>query len=289
LLRTSARQWIDAIERWTDWMRSAGARPHTLALRRYQLGRLGQDHLNRSPWRLSTADLAGWLGAQRWSIETRRSYLAAVRSFYRWAVEVARKVKRNPAAGLQTIRARRGVPRPTPDQVVAAALERASDRDRLIILLAAHAGLRRAEIAALPWDHIDDAAIRVEGKGGQIRLVPLAAQLGTELAAERARRDTGSHGTGYRYMSAGDHCWIFPGQLAGEHLTPERVGKVVSRLLGGRWSCHTLRHRFATRAYAGTRDLLAVQQLLGHSSPAITRRYTQTPDGALMAAVEAAA
>jgi site-specific recombinase XerD len=63
----------------------------------------------------------------------------------------------------------------------------------------------------------------------------------------------------------------------------------MSALLGPGWTAHSLRHRFATRAYAGERDLLTVQQLLGHSSVATTQRYTQIPDDALRRAVMAVA
>lgn len=286
--RASTQQWIDAIEAWTDWQRAAGARPHTLRLRRYQLARLAQDHLHRSPWRLTTADLSAWLASKGWATETLRGYRSAVRSFYAWGVRSDR-VRRDPAAGLPRVRQHVGPPRPTPDRVFAAALERASDRDRLILMLAAYAGLRRTEIATLRWSYLDDGALRVDGKGGKVRLVPLVDALAAELAAELERRAAGGHGSGYRYMAAGDGGWIFPGQGTGAHLTPGRVGKVAGELLGPGWSIHTLRHRFGTRAYAGTRDLLAVQLLMGHSSPVTTRRYTQTPDGALRAAVESAA
>jgi site-specific recombinase XerD len=55
------------------------------------------------------------------------------------------------------------------------------------------------------------------------------------------------------------------------------------------WTAHTLRHRFATVAYAGERDLLAVQVLLGHSKPETTRLYVLIPDASLRAAVAWAA
>ncbi|HET6299160.1 MAG TPA: site-specific integrase, partial [Kribbella sp.] len=57
------------------------------------------------------------------------------------------------------------------------------------------------------------------------------------------------------------------------------------RLLLGDWTGHSLRHRFASAAYAVDRDLRAVQELLGHSKPETTARYVATPDGALRAAV----
>lgn len=48
---------------------------------------------------------------------------------------------------------------------------------------------------------------------------------------------------------------------------------------------HTLRHRFATRLYAHTRDVLLVQEALGHASPATTRRYIPYNSERMRAAV----
>jgi integrase/recombinase XerC len=54
------------------------------------------------------------------------------------------------------------------------------------------------------------------------------------------------------------------------------------------WIMHTLRHRFSSRAYRGTRNLRAVQVLLGHSSIATTERYCAVDDDEIRAAMEAA-
>jgi integrase len=66
------------------------------------------------------------------------------------------------------------------------------------------------------------------------------------------------------------------------------VSKLLSRALPPGWTGHTLRHRLATAAYGGTRDLLAVSALLGHSRPETTQRYVRLPDDAIRAAVAAA-
>jgi len=67
------------------------------------------------------------------------------------------------------------------------------------------------------------------------------------------------------------------------------VGARIKRLLGPQYSAHTLRHRFATFAYSADRDLLSVQQLLGHSRPETTARYTALAADALRTAAARAA
>lgn len=279
--------WHQAVTYWSAWLVASGARPRTVELRRYQIGHLAEAHLNRSPWSLRSNDLAAWLADQNWSPETRKSYRSALRSFYGWAV-AAGETRHNPAANLQPVRTLTPPPRPVPEHVLERALAGANDRDRLILLLAAYAGLRRAEIASLRWADVGAAALRVRGKGGRVRLVPLHPRLATELAGERERRRAGRFGSGYRdrYLEPCGCGCVFPGQSGGT-LTAGHVGVVARRALGDGWTAHALRHRFATRAYAGSRDLLAVQALLGHSDPITTKRYTDLSNDSLAAAVAA--
>jgi integrase/recombinase XerC len=82
--------------------------------------------------------------------------------------------------------------------------------------------------------------------------------------------------------------WLFPTGFGG-HITPDAVGRLVSRILPDGWTMHTLRHRFATRAYRrGTHNLRAVQVLLGHESIATTERYLAVDDAEIRAAMVAA-
>lgn len=60
---------------------------------------------------------------------------------------------------------------------------------------------------------------------------------------------------------------VFHNPTTGGPITPQHLGKLVAAALPGRWTAHTLRHRFATSAYAAERVLRAVQELLGHVSP----------------------
>ncbi len=114
-------------------------------------------------------------------------------------------------------------------------------------------------------ESLDGWVLCVHGKGGKTRMLPLVDDVARRLRA----RPKG---------------YAFPGQIDG-HLSPAHVGKLIARVLPDHWTAHTLRHRFATAAYRADRDLIAVQQLLGHSSVATTQRYTALPNDALRRAV----
>lgn len=282
----TAEQWADAINAWQAWL-STYMRPATVRLRTYQLRHIAERHLDVSPWRLSTDNLARYMCAYSWAPETLKGCRSALRSFYQWAV-VTGRTGRNPAAQLASIRVPDALPRPAPDDAFRRALEVSNDRTRLMLLLARRAGLRAGEIAALRLRDIDQLyhQLIVPGKGGKARRVPIANDLRAELYAELARRRAGEHGTGYRYH-AGLRRWLFPGSRGGP-IQAGSVSRVLSRVLG-ELTAHQLRHAFATAAHAGTHDLLAVQQLLGHSRLETTVRYTRLTNDALWSAVHAAA
>lgn len=264
--------WAEPLRAWGAWLTAAGRPSTTRRQRDYQLRRAAQAFHRKSPWDVTTDELLEWLAAQSWGPESRRAYRAALRSFYGWA-HAAGRTTHNPAADLPAVRAVDHPPRPTPELVLQSALAAADDRTRLMILLGARQGLRRGEIAQVRTDDVQRDiygwTIRIRGKGNRVRVVPLLQ----EVRAALSTLDPG---------------WAFPGQING-HLSPEHVGKLLSRALGPGWSGHTLRHRFASAAYAPGRDLLAVQRLLGHAKLDTTRGYVRLPDDALRAAIAGAA
>lgn len=115
----------------------------------------------------------------------------------------------------------------------------------------------------------DGPALRVLGKGNKLRVLPLPADLADMIRALRPD-------------------WVFPGRWAGRSMSDDAVGDILSRLLGPGFSGHSLRHRFATKAYGATHDILAVQQLLGHASPATTMGYVRVDQADLRRAALAA-
>lgn len=277
-------RWVDPIDGFVAWGRSGNRTEGTLQVRRWWLRRLAE--VAADPWAVTTQQLATWLSNPDWSAETKRAGRASVRSFYRWAV-VAGHIDRSPAEDLDSVLVARALPRPAPDAALRAALAVADDRQRLAIKLAAYAGLRRAEIAALHTRQIGATDLLIVGKGGHHRRVPLHPDLADELCAELARRRDGRHGSGWSGRWVSEHGYLFPSDQDPGPITAGHMGVLISSCLPDGWTTHTLRHRFATAAYGAQRDLRAVQELLGHAKPETTARYAAVPDGALATAVAA--
>jgi integrase/recombinase XerC len=259
--------WENAIRDYLDYLAASGAAASTVKLRRYYLARLSTS-LSTCPWDVTAEDLVHFQATPGWKPETRKSARTTIRGFYAWAYET-RRISSNLAASLPRVKVPAGTPKPTPVDVVAKAVQQADRDGRLMILLAVLAGLRRSEIASLhSRDIVADIvghSLRITGKGGKTRTVPLHPRLVHELGG----REPG---------------FIFPGKDGG-HLSALWVGKKLARLLGGGWSGHTLRHRFSTSAYEVGHDLLSVQALMGHSSPTTTKRYTALDDESLRATI----
>jgi integrase len=263
---------------WLLWLESSRKPATTLYLRGYHLRRFSQHHRDRSPWEITDDDAARWLTSFDWAVETTRSYLASLRSFYSWA-HAKGLILANPIALLPAITPPAGKPRPAPEQVFRNALLtalQANDRRLwLMLMLAGTEGLRRGEICQVHTNDVElDTAdggwnLRVHGKGRKIRIVPLIDELSREI----------------RRMPPG---FLFPGRIDG-HLSPAYVGKLISAALPEGITAHPLRHRFAGKAYELERDIRAVQELLGHTSVRTTQIYTPVPVGALRSAVHAAA
>ncbi len=256
-------EWATEISSWAASLRAGGREESSIRTRTDHVRWLAAWAGERGPWELTLEDLVEWMGSKTWASETRRNVRSSLRGFYTWGVKM-RRITENPATDLPPVKAGQPLPRPTPDMVLREALAAATPRERLMIELAGQCGLRRAEVAQIHTrDVLQDLggwSLLVHGKGRKERLVPLRPAIAARIVAL---------GPGY----------IFPGD-DGRHLSPRWVGKLIAKRLPGEWTMHSLRHRFATLAYAVDRDVFVVQDLLGHASPATTRRYVRLPDDA---------
>lgn len=263
--------WSIAIADFLAFLAVAGSPVSTIETRRQHLNRCAR-RIGVDPWQVGGVDLLRYVGEAEWSSETRRGHRSTLRVFYAWAVETGR-VGASPALVLPKVPPAPPRPKPTPDHAYTNALAVASRRERLMLRLGAEVGLRRAEVAQVHsrdlFEDLTGWSLVVHGKGGKERLMPITDGIAVEL----------------RLLPRG---FAFPGRDHG-HLSPRWVGTMVGRLLPEGHTMHGLRHRFATRSYEVDRDLAVVQELLGHASPATTRRYVAVGRDRLRATVEAAA
>lgn len=266
------RSWSDALHLWESSARASGQPQTTIKTRRQHLGQLARA-FPHGPESVDVAGLLRFVGQHDWATETRRGRYATYRVFFSCCAEHG-LIASSPAAKLPRVKPGQARPRPVPDDVYADAVLTVPPRERVMMRLAAEAGLRRAEVAVVHVSRdmerdLGGWSLRVHGKGDKVRVVPLPASLAIELR---------QRGPGF----------AFPGDDGG-HLSPRWVGKLVTNALPDGWTMHTLRHRFATRAYAHERDTFVVQELLGHASPATTRRYVKITSDALRRTVESLA
>lgn len=259
-MNTIPEAWAVELTRWRRQQIAAGMSDQSIALRHHHVTRLARWAAPRGPYELDEDDLLEWLGEQTWARETRRSVRSSLRTFYGWAVLKGRTGD-NPALELPTVKPSPPSPHPTPRAAYDRALAFSGRRERAMLRLAAKDGMRRAEVAQVHRRDIvqqdDGYWLRVHGKGGRERHVPLERSLAAELL------ELCFAGGGY----------AFPGNDDG-HLSARWVGKMISRLLPDGYGMHSLRHRAATdfhRESGG--DLLLTQRFLGHASPATTQLY----------------
>ncbi|MGC9220420.1 MAG: tyrosine recombinase XerC [Solirubrobacteraceae bacterium] len=224
--------------------------------------------------------------------------LAAVRALFRVQQELGR-LAQNPADLLSAPKRPRNLPRvPRGDEVqtlldripVGTALQQ---RDRALFELAYACGLRAQELVTLDLDAVDFDAetVRVEGKGGKTRIVPVGEPALVQLARYLQRgRPALRAGRGADAAAQGEPLFI---SKSGRRLSTSDIRRrlrvwtaSLRQELPGLADTHphTLRHSFATHLLEGGADLRAIQALLGHSTISTTQVYTRVETKRLRAA-----
>ena len=194
--------WSAALERFDDWQRARGLREKTRRAYGVDLGQLAAWAGSRdlTPTELGHRDLrrfAGVVSERGAARSTVARKLAAIRSFYRQLVERG-ELEANPADLVSSPKKDAYLPRVLKPAELAELLERipASTpldlRDRAMLELAYAAGLRAEELVSLDTRSVDADAeeVRVEGKGGRTRVVPVGEYAGKALDRYLARGRT---------------------------------------------------------------------------------------------------
>ena len=224
-------------------------------------------------------DYLAWRMGEGYSARSNARLLSALRAFFGWQV---RRGERNddPTALLDPPRLPRSLPKALAESQIEALLT-APDvdtprglRDRAMLELMYACGLRVSELVGLPATGVNlrQGVLRVVGKGGRERLVPLGEEARHWL--ERYLAQSRPALVGKRTLAP---LFLTP---AGEAPTRQQFWHVVKRQAAAagidprRISPHGLRHSFATHLLNHGADLRALQMLLGHSSLSTTQIYT---------------
>ena len=209
--------------------------------------------------------------------------LVAVRGLHRF-LALEGELDTDPADGLAPPRPPSRLPKAITLEEVERLLDAASVgdtpaalRDRALLELLYATGARISEAVGLDVDDLadldgGDAVVRLRGKGGKERLVPVGSYAARALSAwlVRARPGMAAAGRGTPAVFLNQRGGRLSRQSAWAVLraSAERAG------LEGHLSPHTLRHSFATHLLDGGADVRVVQELLGHASVTTTQVYT---------------
>lgn len=260
---------------------------------RFLTGHLGGLSSAASLSRVTIGDFRAYLAEQRLRGLSARSLsraVSALRSFFRWLEEVE-GIACPSVEGLATPKTQRGLPRPVDPgdaQALLSAVEQhhpdawIGARDAAVLGLLWGAGLRISEALGLRWGAAPlGQSVDVVGKGSKRRRVPVLPVVSSGIETYRAACP---------YQPKPEDP-LFLGARGGA-LRPELVRRAMAEArtalgLPSSATPHALRHAFATQILAGSGDLRAVQELLGHARLSTTQVYTAVEQSRLAAVYDA--
>jgi integrase/recombinase XerC len=243
---------------------------------------------------VTTSEIRAWMARERGDGLGPRSLarkLSAVKSFYRWLAE-REGLDVTAILSARAPKFQRSLPRPLASDAAKAVIGAVGDqderpwvaaRDTAVITLLYGCGLRISEALAMTTDDLPlGASLRILGKGGKERLVPLIAP---------ARQAVERYVDLFPYpIEAGAP--LFRG-VRGGALSPRVVQKSMAQArmalgLPSSATPHAMRHSFATHLLSAGGDLRSIQDLLGHASLSTTQVYTAVDTARLMEVYDAA-
>lgn len=245
---------------WVRSMRRRNLSPSTIT-KRASVARRLSIHAGCDLIYVTTDQIEDWLDSRDNAVRTRYIDISHLASFFRWAIR-EEFTDHDPTQRIDRPKVHVGIPRPIDTGDLRRALMQSPNAELTAMLhLAAFAGLRCAEIAALDWGDINGNLMLIHGKGGKERVVPVHPLI---LRSLRTLPDRRAHGPVFGIPA---------------HRVSHRISHHMNRC-GIVATAHQCRHWFATAAYeASGHDLRMVQELLGHSSPTTTAIYTRWSHG----------
>jgi integrase/recombinase XerC len=286
----------DITDRFIDYMAfERGASPHTCRAYRKDLalfaGFLREKGISGDVATIDYLTIRLYLGHLYHKERIKRTSvvrkLATLRTFFKYLKREG-LVAKNPAKLVATPKGGRDLPHAlTVDEAfsimdVPDITGLLGSRDRAILEFLYSSGLRVGELTALNPNDLDLAGgmVRVMGKGGKERMVPIGSKAIEALREYLARRGE-LVGRG-----RGDPPYLFLNHRGGR-LTARSVGRMIKKYrlqrgIAKETTPHTFRHSFATHLLDAGADLRGIQELLGHASLSTTQKYTHVSSAKLM-------
>ena len=247
----------------------------------YAGGDAGSAPPDRRRFRGWLADMAG-RGLARTTVARR---VSALRSFYRFCGRTGR-IEINDLSWLRAPRPPKSVPKPVSEEdaraLLAAIFRRRGDdwakqRDFALLMMLYGSGLRISEALDLTRRDVPLGDwLRITGKGGKIREVPVLPAIAEAVAAYVGACPFDGGPDAPLFVSARGNAF---GARAAQRLV-ESLRLELS--LPAHVTPHALRHAFATHLLGNGADLRAIQELLGHASLSTTQRYTNVDEAHLL-------
>lgn len=262
------------IEAHLTHLRAAGLSPRTIGDRAEVLAR-AHTQLPHGLLRATTPELEQWLANSgravrpdpdhSWSQATRCTYQFHLRAFFAWMCHGAQPMlSYNPMSEVSRPRQPRRIPNPVTDDELALVLGTPDPQWRLVVLLAAYAGLRSSEIARLRREDVTPDLITIRGgKGGKDEALPTHP----EIWAAVQHMPAGALIHRKRDNRPADGAWLT--RAARDWLDSLGLPKV---------HLHRFRHWCGTTVQRNGRDLRVTQEIMRHASPATTAGYAKVTD-----------
>lgn len=259
---------MNAVQQFLNYMEAErNLSPNTITSYRTDLIQL-QNFLSKNIISAKPEDLRAFLQslkAQGLSVTTTNRKLSTIKSFYQYLMK-QEMIQTNPAAHIDSGKLQRTLPKPIPQHCVMELLEKVDNlRDRVILEVLYGTGIRRFELAKLKVSDINfyEGYIRIQGKGGKERIVPIhpaAIDLIRQLVATQ------------------DSIWLFPG-YCDKHISTRQINNIVQK-----WATraglegitpHRFRHSFVSHLYDNGADIKTISDMAGHASLNTTNLYAK--------------
>ncbi len=253
---------------------------HTISAYREDLETFFEFLEGIGPEKVTKEDIRLFLGHLLRHGMARRSVarkLASIRAFFKYLLHRG-VMEKNPAWTLRAPKIEKRLPHALPMEGVIRVLDSIPSqkildvRDRAILELFYGSGIRVSELARLNLQdvNLEQGSIRVYGKGGKERIIPLGKVTVSVLKTYLEVRHAFS-------PSSGESAFFLNSR--GRRLTTRGIQLLVWKRFSpfihqGTLSPHLLRHSFATHLLEQGADLESVKELLGHASLSTTQMYT---------------